>query len=708
METRTLKKLRIELLSDLCTSVGETYNSLVDMDSAYDDYGFPYIPAKRIKGCIREAALELLEFGAFDEKVYKKLFGENGENASNFTLSNAYLENYEEMLSDVKSEKNKSLVHPQNVLGLYTYMRTQTALDMETGAADRTSLRTMRVVKRGLIFEAGLHFSEDIKAEEERKFWKAVGMVKHMGLHRTRGLGFVKLTEEKKEKNAVPSISVPDERQIQEKVNEKDRVKLSYKVTLKSPMLCKSAEGNQGKTQDYIEGAKVLGMIAGAMGKETFQEMMREQKKSKEKELIISNAYIVHKGKRCTPLRASLQKKKDLGFDENHQMEVYDMLSGCNPDEQLTPIHDPYATEKGSIKRVETEIHYHHRRPKDKSIGRATGRGDSAFYQLDSIRAGQSFEGFMLAAREHAVKICEALGKLTNVRMGYARNTEYGDVKIKVEAVDFDGYDADPAPKLINRFILTLNAPIILYNENGMLSADINVLKEYLEKELETELEIENPFLNYETIGGFNVTWKRRKPIFTSLGKGSTCVIYARDGIREEKLHDLFIGERISEGYGEIQIVPVFSGGLPEVVTLRKEEEKAKPEERKTNIIDDLSKAQTNKNLESEARRQAENLYEKLKTDSKKKSGLNAVIAKLILICRTETSYKEAEMQVKGIENDSKRALALEIFEKMKPDTYGKPEQFPIFAEAYLKEIKYRMRTKEEEEEQKCAKKGKL
>lgn len=31
METRTLKKLRIELLSDLCTSVGETYNSLVDM-----------------------------------------------------------------------------------------------------------------------------------------------------------------------------------------------------------------------------------------------------------------------------------------------------------------------------------------------------------------------------------------------------------------------------------------------------------------------------------------------------------------------------------------------------------------------------------------------------------------------------------------------------------------------------------------------------
>ena len=40
-------KIRIELLSDLCTYSGETYNSLVDMDVIYDEYGIPYIPAKR-------------------------------------------------------------------------------------------------------------------------------------------------------------------------------------------------------------------------------------------------------------------------------------------------------------------------------------------------------------------------------------------------------------------------------------------------------------------------------------------------------------------------------------------------------------------------------------------------------------------------------------------------------------------------------------
>ena len=52
-------KITIKLLSDLCTCSGETYNSDVDMDVVYDENGIPYIPAKRIKGCIREAAHEM-------------------------------------------------------------------------------------------------------------------------------------------------------------------------------------------------------------------------------------------------------------------------------------------------------------------------------------------------------------------------------------------------------------------------------------------------------------------------------------------------------------------------------------------------------------------------------------------------------------------------------------------------------------------------
>ena len=82
-------KLYIKLLSDMCTYSGETYNSIVDTDVVYDVHGIPYIPAKRIKGCIREAALELLEFGLISREEYEKLFGKEGNQQSGFSLSNA-------------------------------------------------------------------------------------------------------------------------------------------------------------------------------------------------------------------------------------------------------------------------------------------------------------------------------------------------------------------------------------------------------------------------------------------------------------------------------------------------------------------------------------------------------------------------------------------------------------------------------------------
>ena len=43
-------EIKIKLLSDLCTYSGETYNSVVDTDVAYDENGIPYIAAKRLRG----------------------------------------------------------------------------------------------------------------------------------------------------------------------------------------------------------------------------------------------------------------------------------------------------------------------------------------------------------------------------------------------------------------------------------------------------------------------------------------------------------------------------------------------------------------------------------------------------------------------------------------------------------------------------------
>ena len=55
-------------------------------------------------------------------------------------------------------------------------------------------------------------------------------------------------------------------------------------------MICKSAKGNQADTENYIAGSKVLGLLAGAL-KEKYSTVLDGG------ELIVSNAYIMNKGK---------------------------------------------------------------------------------------------------------------------------------------------------------------------------------------------------------------------------------------------------------------------------------------------------------------------------------------------------------------------------------------------------------------------------
>ena len=64
----------------MCVSDGGVYNSSVDIEVCYDSYGFPYIPAKRIRGCLRECAIELQDWGM--EVPWQKMFGEKGDSAN--------------------------------------------------------------------------------------------------------------------------------------------------------------------------------------------------------------------------------------------------------------------------------------------------------------------------------------------------------------------------------------------------------------------------------------------------------------------------------------------------------------------------------------------------------------------------------------------------------------------------------------------------
>ncbi len=98
------------------------------------------------------------------------------------------------------------------------------------GVDRENSLRTVRVVKKGLVFEANLSFGGRGGYEKEAALLKkTAGMVRHMGIGRTRGLGLVKLTVmEAREEESGHSRE-------QALVFTGDRYRIDYSVRLLAP-----------------------------------------------------------------------------------------------------------------------------------------------------------------------------------------------------------------------------------------------------------------------------------------------------------------------------------------------------------------------------------------------------------------------------------------------------------------------------------------
>lgn len=670
--------ISIKLLSDLCCYSGEVYNTTVDTDVVYDDYGLPYIPAKRLKGCIREAALELYEMGLMPH--YNAIFGKEGSDASAFTISNARVENYDAKVKELKHFEKTDFVNQQNVLSLYTYLRTQTAVDTNTGTAIENSLRTLRVLKKGLIFYADVDLENKDYVEE---FKNAVSMVKHMGVSRTRGLGLVEL----KIKNNL-SASV---KHVLFKENElKNENMISYTIHLKSPLICKSAQGNQAKTEDYIAGSKVLGLIARSMGNGVYQKIMND--------IVVSNAYVSLNGNRSLPGRNSLQKIKNQSYVDG-KMDIVDMMyfKNDNDKEQRTPANIDYMTEKNEVLSVEEQISYHHQRPSDKSIGRATSR-EGQFYQLASICESQTFKGWIYANRETAKQIMNAVSKLGQVRMGYGRNSEFGQIDFTLDSVK----DTTSKDTLIHDADLLLASDVILYNDNGMLVADVNVLKDYLNAYFGVDdIEIDTPFISYNTIGGFNVTWKRKKQIFSALAKASCMKIHSDTGFKASYNHSYFVGERISEGFGEI-ILEKTKENDRVCVYKPVEEERSLNKDANLDIMNELLEKELEKRMDARVR-------DVVSKNSMSSDQLNPALSKMRLLFRTKSDYNEMKNEFEQLESANKgkctnlmKDLPMDVLsdlEKEIQDEYtnfklcwSEEKKFRKLYSAYIRELKYRVK----------------
>lgn len=590
-----IDKIRIELLSDMCVSDGGIYNSAIDTDICYDSYGFPYIPGKRLKGCLRECAQELMDWE--EDIPIGEMFGKKGNQRGKIIIYNAYIEGRENYIKSIKKLQQNPLCHPQNILNIFSYIRTQTSIDYETGVADEKTLRTMRVASKGLIFEADVEIHGDYGKLKEA-LEKCLAVFRHIGIARTRGYGeihasFIQIQDKTKDN-------------IKKCVNYKqESTELQYEIYLKEPVVCKSVNGQEENSLDYIEGAKILGLV-GQMLKDDGKEDKFTGWLHKE-DIFFSNAYLAVGGKRLYEVPAPVFEIKNNKKDYRNKIYLGNELVKESPDVQVPVCDDGlqlnqmkhkyvYIDKEGGMEchSVDMEMRYHHSRPKDKSVGKAAELIDSEskFYQISSIREGQSFRGFIKGPDNVVKEIYKYLENNSMVTLGYGRNGEYGRCNIYVTGMD---KQTEQYEKEIQKFYVLLKSPAIIYSDKAAYSTDVNdLLKEIFAnifindkwKQWDSGVNVAK-YINITPIGGFNVTWGQRKPTVYGFDKGTVLCIELPGKVKT-RLGQLWIGERCMEGFGEAEVVEImdkgkYQGKIYSVTDIN-------ADENKKNILADISR----------------------------------------------------------------------------------------------------------------------
>ena len=376
------------------------------------------------------------------------------------------------------------------------------------------------------------------------------------------------------------------------------------------------------------------------------------------KTLFFSNAYIAEDGKRFTEVPAAFYSVKNHKetyrnklYDNKERRDVYDK------DLQLNPMKHCYALvdSNGGLKKLDVDIEerYHHRRPDDKSIGRALEKeSDNAnFYQISSISAGQEFEGYITGSSEEIKKIYETLSQMRYIHMGYGRSSEYGYAEICITNME---KQETATPIRGKDFAVKLEAPTIVYNKNAYYSINSEDLIEEIRVALNVQCGVSAKFLNYTTVGGYNVTWNRRKPTIDAFGAG-TMIVFHSDEEQSLLLPPVLrLGERTMEGFGEAT-VHIFDPLEDRYVGSVLSDEDKKPVSRNLDVSSNPFAKQIadrlfSRFIRAEAAEAAKNYFKSQKGDSLKPTISNLTLMTSEL--KQEKDLKGAYVKIKTIAED--------------------------------------------------------
>lgn len=568
-------QLKITTQSYLLAASGEGA-ALIDSDAVFHSSGFPYLPSRRIKGLLRNSALETLEMISGRENQYtyliEELFGISGDEGSSagVKIPNLYLENWNELLTNYEAllSKHKYPLSATNIQSYYTEEIAQTALD--GGIAKNGSLRRYRVVKEDVIFETSLITIGLSEAAKALLYLAAVNL-RYMGSRRNRGFGKIlcaidmsDMDVEKAIESIRASVKPVNQHQRQEvssvgnnySSDKKALKQLALSIRLTSPVMVtrQGADQNTVSTDDYISGSRIRGLIASKiiqhkkLGRNAHLDAFFYQSILSEN-IQYHHAWLVKNGNTSSIVPRNIQKEKGknnfpCAFDTFKEKIATGRAAGYLG---IKDGNNQYRTVEPAKSAM-----FHHQRN-----NRIAGKSeDGNIFYYESLDAGQEFRSVITGREDVLEELVTILGKEFTGTIGRSRSVQYADVTISVsELQDIPVNNV----KASNDYLLVCDSPLVLLNEYGMAEPTASVLLANLKAQADIDATMVKAASAYDQHEHYVAVWKGKTPQVPAFKEGS--VFWLRfenqDGLTE-KLNALQrdgLGEMKALGYGKIALV---------------------------------------------------------------------------------------------------------------------------------------------------------
>ena len=646
----------LTLCSDLCAASGSGNAHTIDTDICFDSYGIPYYPARRLKGCLREAAEYIYPD---DPDLLNAVFGVSGSGQSGaLKIGNGQLEHYGELAAELESLPAEERPDQETVLRLFTTVRGQTAVSPETGTARKESLRYIRVMNRYLPYmengqrQAGRFvFPVECDAAYADSMKEICKALRHVGHGRNRGLGTVRCEYDPADLADRPAIEpIP----LQD-----GNAELRLHIRLDNPVVF-SSDGADSLT--YIPGSSMLGALAGMYLRE-FGELTGETEKAfsalfLEGRVVFSNLYIESaSGWTGMPAPAWLRRMK-VGMNDPVKEDGPDLPDGAlttvfaktrrgegKPLRNCFAVCDPAGTRLAPLK-VRQETVYHHVRREKRML-----------YTQNALSAGQIFGGTIRGPEKEIRCLADLLSRYP-LRLGRSRTAQYSGCSVRSSS------EPEASPGLLHlragdTLVADLASDVILSDGQGANVTSLSALLGQICPGLADTRPDAGSSLAYRQIRGYNAKRNLFNMPVTAFAMGGSIIITVPEEITLPSI--MLVGDRTAEGFGVIRCSTKEQIGS---MTLLSEPPESIPVKDKILSIR-LTAALTADRAGSAAVQKGIDLE---KTCGKADGMTKSFIGRAILMCEQSETREDMEKRIASVSDKQKKEALNGLYEKAKGD----------------------------------------